>query len=98
MTQKKELNIILQQDKNVALLLFDVDESFESLHTVTIECYDLSGKRLLYFNEVNGFMNIYGEKVYLQVELDVRSLQPGIYILNVFDKSGRQTGKFIKLP
>ena len=94
--QKQELKIILQQSNNVALLLFDVDEPFASLRTATIECYDTSGKRLLYINEVNGFMNIYGEKTYMQVELDVGSLPPGIYIISMFDKNKRQSGKFLK--
>ena len=98
LSQKRELNIIVQKNNDIVSLLFDIDESFASLQSVTIECYDTSGKRLLCFNDVNGFMNIYGEKAYLQVEMDIGILLPGVYIINVFDKNRRQTGRFIKLP
>ena len=94
--EHNELKIIYQNNNDKILLLFDVEDPFVSLHTVTIECYDTSGKRLLMFNDVKGRMDIYSGKAYLQVELDVSILPSGMYIIQTFNNNKKQSGKFVK--
>ena len=95
---KDNLRIIYQQNSNIALLLFDIGKPFDSLKKVTIECYDTSGKRLLLLNEVEGrTTDMYDDKTYFQVELDVRNFPPGVYIIQAFDKNKKLSGKFVRL-
>ena len=81
------------------LLFFEIDEPLAKSQTVTAECYDISGKRMLLLKEAKGIMDTYDEKTYLQMELDVSCLPPGpgVYIIQVFNNEKRQSGKFVKL-
>ena len=95
--RQNELKIVYLPSYEKALLLFSIDEPFASLHTVTIECYDTSGRRMLVLNNVQGSVEMLSDRIYLQVELDVSSLPPGVYIINTYDKKIKQAGKFVKM-
>jgi len=95
---KENLKIIYQQSSNIALLLFDIGKPFESLQKITIECYDTSGNKLLMLKEIEvRTTDKYDDKTYLQVELDVKNLPSGVYIIQVFDKNKKLSGKFVKV-
>jgi len=93
----RDLKIISPQGSNTAILLFDIEELFDVLQTMTIECYDTSGKRMLLLTDVKGSVEIYGGKTYLQAEFDVSNLPPGIYLIRAFDKDKKWSGKFVRL-
>ena len=93
----RDLKIIYPQGSNTAFLLFDLEKLFDVLQTVTIECYDTSGKRMLLLADVKGSMETYGGKTYLQAEFDVTNLPPGIYLIRAIDKKQKWSGKFVRL-
>ena len=87
----KELKIVSHQGNNNIFACFE-DPSV----TVKFECYDTSGKQML-VKEVDRNMVMFGESTYLQVELDINNLPPGIYLIRAFDKNKILSGKFVKL-
>ena len=92
----RNLKIFFQQGSNTVSVLFDIEEQFELLQTVKIECYDMSGKRMLLLNNVKGMMGMYSGKTYMQVEIDVANLPPGMYLIGAIDENNKWAGKFIK--
>jgi hypothetical protein len=84
------LRVICQPDNTVAI--YFEDSSF----TAQIECYDTSGKRMK-LQEINRYVVMYGEMTYLQIELNVSNLPPGVYLIQAFDKKKRQSGKFVRM-
>jgi len=93
----RDLKIIFQQGKNIVSVLFDNEEASDLLQKVTIECYDTSGKRMLLLNEPQGRMSMYDGKTYQQVEIDIKDLPPGIYLIRAIDKKNKWSGKFVRL-
>ena len=94
--RQNNLKILYQPGTDVAVLLFSVDEPYQSLQTVTIECFDTAGKRMMVLKNVKGTMDMINERIYLQVEMNISSLPPGVYIINTFDdKKNRQSGKMV---
>ena len=92
-----QLQIIYQQTTNSVQLHIDIEKPFDSLEKVTIECYDITGKRLLQFKEVNGYKYMYDGKIYLIMEFYVGNLPPGVYIIQAFDQKKKLSGKFVKV-
>ena len=86
-----DLKIVFQPDHPVVFVYFE-----DPLSMVMVECYDTSGK-MMALNETNRHMVMYDEKTYLQVELDVSNLPPGMYLIKAFDKKKKQSGKFVRL-
>jgi len=86
-----DLKIVFQPDNPLVFVYFENPSS-----TVNVECYDTSGK-LMALNETNRYMVMYGEKTYLQVELDVSNLPPGMYLMKAVDKNKKQSGKFLRI-
>jgi hypothetical protein len=89
----RNLKIFFQQGSNTVSVLFDVDEQFDLLQTVKIECYDMSGKRMLLLNDVKGTMGMFSGKTYTQVEIDVASLPQGMNLIGAFDNKNKWAGK-----
>lgn len=87
----QNLKIVFQPDNPVVFVYLEASQI-----TAKVECYDTSGKRLL-INEVSRNMVMYDETIYLQVELDVSSLLPGMYLIQAFNKKKKLSGKFVKL-
>ena len=87
----KELKIVSQHGNNNIFACFE-DPSV----TVKFECYDTSGRQMM-VKETNRNMVMFGNTAYLQVELDVSNLPPGIYLIRAFDKNKILSGKFVKL-
>ena len=85
------LNIVFQPDNNIVFVYVENPSS-----TVKVECYDTSGKRMS-LNETGRHIVMYGENTFLQVELDVSNLPPGMYLIQAFDKKKKQSGKFVRL-
>jgi len=87
----RDLTIVSQPENPVVFVFFEDPSS-----TVRVECYDISGK-LMAIKENNRYMVMYDEKIYLQVEIDVGDLPPGMYLIQAFDKKNKQSGKFVRL-
>jgi hypothetical protein len=87
----RNLKIVFQPDNPTMFVYLE-----NSLFTALVECYDISGKRML-LNEVNRYMVMYNETVYLQIELDVSNLPSGVYLIQAFDKKQKLSGKFVRL-
>ena len=85
----KELKILSQQGGNIFACFED------PATTVYFECFDTSGRQMM-IREIGRHMVKLGESAYLQVELDVDSLPPGIYFIRAFDKNKTLSGKFVK--
>jgi hypothetical protein len=92
----RDLKIISQPGSDRVILLFDAEESSDLLQNVTIECYDTSGKRMLLHNELNGRMDMYIGKTYMQVEFDVSNLPPGMYLVRAIDKNNKWSGRYVR--
>ena len=86
-----DLKIVFQPGNPIVFVYFENPSS-----TVKVECYDTSGK-MMPVNETNRYMVMYSDTTYLQVELDVTALPPGMYLIRVFDKNKKQSGKFVRL-
>ena len=89
------LKIISQPNNDKLTVLFDLEEEVQK--SGKIECYDTSGKRVLLYSGLSGHMEMYDGKIYLQVEIDVSILPPGLYLLRVVDANNIWSGKFIRL-
>ena len=87
----QNLDIVFHPGNNIVFVYVEKPSS-----TVNIECYDTSGKRML-LRELNRNMAMYGEKTYLQVELDVSNLPFGVYLIQAWDKNKKQSGKFVRI-
>jgi len=87
----KELRIVSQQGNNNIFACLE-DPSI----IVKFECYDTSGRQVM-VKEVNRNMVMLGNIAYLQIELDISNLPPGIYLIRAFDKNKILSGKFVKL-
>ncbi len=85
----RDLKIVFQPGNNIVFVYFEDPSA-----SVKVECYDTSGKRMK-LHEVNRYVVMYGENTYLQVELDVSNLPPGVYLVQAFDKKKKQSGKFV---
>jgi hypothetical protein len=86
-----DLKIVFQPGNNIVFAYFE-----EPSATVKVECYDTSGKRMK-LQEAGRYIVMYGEKTYLQVELDVSNLPPGVYLIQAFDRKKKQSGKFVRV-
>jgi hypothetical protein len=93
----RELKVIYQPGSGIANVLFDIENPSFVLQSVRIECYDTSGKRMLSVNKVNEQITMYDGTVCLNVELNVNSLPPGVYLIQIFDKNNKRAGKFVKM-
>ena len=91
MSTYKELKIVFQQANNNIFACFE-----DSSIIVNFECYDTSGRQVL-VKDVNRSMVVFDNIAYLQIELDVNNLPPGIYLIRAFDKNKILSGKFVKL-
>ena len=90
--QFENLKIVFQPDNPIVFVYIE-DLNF----TGKVECYDISGKRMLLNETGNRYIVKYNETTYLQVELNVSNLPPGVYLIQASDKKKRIAGKFIKL-
>jgi len=93
----RELKIISQRGSDRIVLLFDVKDPSDLLQSVKIGCFDTSGKQMLLLSKVMGNMDMYSGKTYLQVEIDVAILPPGMYLIQAMDKNNKWSGKFVRL-
>ena len=89
--QYENLKIVFQPDNPVVFVYLEASQV-----TAQIECYDTSGKRML-LNEVSRNMVKYDNTIYLQVELNVSNLLPGMYLIQAFNKKSKLSGKIVKL-
>ena len=96
LSSDRMLKVLSQPGSDVAFLLFDIEESSDFLQAVKIECYDTSGKLMLLFNDVKGRMNVYSGKTYLQVEMNIANLIPGVYLIRAMDTNKKWSGKFVR--
>ena len=87
----RDLKIVFQPDNPVVFVYFEKPSS-----TVKVECYDISGK-LMAVKETGRYIVMYDEKTYLQVELDVSGVPPGMYLIQAYDRKNKQSGKFVRL-
>jgi hypothetical protein len=93
-SSQRNLKIIYKPENKIAILLDDIDH-IEEPASFKIECYDTAGKRML-LSEQTGGMEKYDATTYLQVELDLTDLPQGMYMIQVFDKNKKRTGKVIR--
>jgi hypothetical protein len=93
----QDIKVIYQAGSGIANVLFDIESSSFVLPSVRIECYDTSGKRMLSVNRINEQIAMYDGIVCLNVELNVSSLPPGVYLIQIFDSSNKRAGKFVKM-
>jgi len=94
LTTQHELKILFRHGSNTLLVCSDKFETAPA--SLKIECYDTSGKRVLLLNEPQWRIGMIGDVAFLQVELDVSNLPPGIYLLQVINKNKKQSGRFIR--
>ncbi|MDR1172065.1 MAG: trypsin-like peptidase domain-containing protein [Bacteroidales bacterium] len=76
----RDLKIVFQPGSNIVFVYFESPSA-----TVRVEGYDTSGKRMK-LHETGRYIVMYDEKTYLQVELDVSNLSPGVYLIQAFDR------------
>ncbi|MDR0714478.1 MAG: trypsin-like peptidase domain-containing protein [Bacteroidales bacterium] len=86
-----ELKVIFQPNSD---LLFAYIEN--PTGNVVVECFDVSG-RLMYVDEVQKHYVMPDNNLYLQLEINIRNLSSGMYILRVTDRNQSYSGKFLKV-
>lgn len=86
-----ELMIVNNAGNNNIFVYFENSET-----AVKIDCFDISGKQMPLY-EINRYNVMMGENIFVQLELNIEHLLPGMYLIQTINNNKRCAGKFVKI-